>query len=65
MTTKPSPEEIREGLAETFCYQCHECKTSGLSKDDVHPAQTGNGTVHFICEMCWESIPNFQKEENK
>ena len=63
MTTKLSPEEIRQGLAETFCYTCHECKTSGLSTDDVHEVKTGSGEIHFICDMCWESIPPMQKDD--
>lgn len=61
--TKKYSNELREGLAETYFYRCHECKTEGLSRDDVHSVKTGNGIEHFICLHCMESIPNFQKED--
>lgn len=56
-------KDMAEIYANTYHYKCHECKTDGLSRDDVHSVKTGNGVQHFICLHCMESIPNFQKEE--
>ena len=56
-------KDMAEIYANIYHYKCHECKTDGLSRDDVHSVKTGNGVEHFICDMCWESIPLMQKDD--
>ena len=69
-----SKEEIAQGLAETFHYNCHKCGQGNLSRDEVTeilPATKGfiilNSAIKYICLKCHEKsnvVDNGGKNDN-
>ena len=42
-------DDIQQGYAEIYFYNCHKCGQGNLSRDEVHATKSG-----YICLRCLE-----------